>query len=293
MRRKKKRELSTRARRRGPLAAISRLYDLLTQSVFLVIIFIALAYFVNNLVMDHIVPENEEFKISEVRLMPENDPDVQNLLSHVDAKSGDVYNDLNLNQIKISLLVFQWIDDVRHHYSDDNVLSVFIDRKVPVCEFEIAKDEDGGLVMPMRLVDSNCEAFDPSSVEYREALGDLPVLTFYSADPKPLSLPQFKSAVDFIKEFSGEPGSVRKETEDKFAIRKITYINNTWNIVLSGDREINISDRDPVSYIPFIQRALARHDILFSLDNYSLYFDNHYTAVLRPKSESIIDIVRL
>lgn len=289
MRRKKKRELSTRARRRGPFSALSRLYDLLTQSVFLVIIFIALAYFVNNLVMHHIVPENEEFKISEVRLMPADDPDVQNLLAHVNAKSGDIYNDLNLNSLKASLLVFQWIDDVRHHYSDDNILSVFIDRKVPVCEFEIAKDEDGGLVMPMRFVDRNCEAFDASSEEYREALGDLPVLTFYSADSKPLSLPQFRSAVGFIEKFSENLG----QAERKFAIQKITYINNTWNIVLSGEMEINISDRDPVSYIPYIQRALDLKDVRISLENYSLYFDNHFTAVLRPKPESIIDIVRL
>ncbi len=290
MARRKKRELSVSARRHnGPARVLAGLYDIVTQTSFLILLVIIGLHIINNAVSRHVITRDEAFHVRSVKILPEDDPDIQALRPLIDVREDDIFNDINLKAVEASLIAFSWIDEVNCRLGPQNAFLVEVLRKEPVARVVFVNESAGRASSSESLLDVHSNLFEPSSESYRQQLEALPRIIYYGEKPEagsssvPLHL---RHAVGFVSSYS------KLDIGERFHLNTVTYVANSFNIAIEGDISINIIDSNPEKYIPNILQALKKPEVALKLKDNFLYFDNHSVGLLKRKPEiPVLDLL--
>lgn len=253
--RKKHKELSVRARKRGVFWVINGLFNSVSQtSLVFVTVFVGLLWCV-NFVTDYLGP-NQTFKVARVQLFPADDPDVQKLRPILNVHEGDVCNNLDFNSLEGALKTESWIDKVEFKLEDHQVLHVNFKRKIPLARMRFIDINDSLKSQSIVLVDSTFEIFKPSSEAHLERYSHLPLIDHYGPEPKqiqgfPLSR-HVESIVQFIVNYE------KTRVAHKFGIESITIADQTFFVQLQGDIKLNLINPKPVMLVDAVENILSK-----------------------------------
>lgn len=283
MSRKKKKELSVTARKRGFWPVVTELYDVAAQTCFLVILVMVCVYVLYNATQKYLIEKNNAFQVFGYILLPENDPDIQGLRSLLPDPSILKFDELSLKAIEASFLGRTWIDQVSFTQNENQFLEISIERKLPVCKTSLSGSTFGLNLKDAYFVDDKGAIFQASSQGYMDSQRHLPYVKLHGATPLTAdsnTSPILHSVVEFITDYNA---AILNDSDRKFRIQSITYINDSYTIVLENDSVINIIHPDLSQYTSHVIACINKEEIRNALLNQCLIFDNAHVGVLKEK----------
>lgn len=277
---RRKNELSVRARQRGILWFVSALFHSISQTSFVfVAMFLGLLWGVNSLT-SYLGP-GQAFEVSDVILLPLNDPDIEQLKPVISIKKGDTCTIDKFNALETQLLSYGWIKDIKHKLTRKRQLEILITKKIPFAKIHFIGSQQSSLDDSTLFIDSELDPYEPGSTEMLLRASNIPMVQYdgsvpAGADSK--SLPaELKAMANFLKEY------YKSEISSSYRIKNSMVSDQTYFIEFEQDIHMNLINPEPASLVPHVETILRRLP-LDQLRQNSIFIKNSRDVLMKKRA---------